>query len=59
MEDMKRFLEGMIRQTREDMEYQEKTAPEDPWNRFLEGKMHAFRLVREYLDRRQSQENLH
>lgn len=59
MEDVKHFLESMIRQTREDMEYQEKSDPEDPWNKFLEGKMHAFRLVREYLERRHEQKKLH
>jgi len=59
MEDMKRFVEGMILQTREDLEYQTQTDPEDPWMKFLEGKMHAFRLVREYLDKKQMQENLH
>jgi len=59
MEDMRQFLEGMIRQTREDLQYQEKTDPDDPWLKFLEGKMHAFRLVREYLDKRQMKEQLH
>jgi hypothetical protein len=59
MEDMKLFVERMIRQTLEDMEYQKRTDPDDSWLRFLEGKLQAFRLVKEHVDRRTMQEKLH
>ncbi len=59
MEDMKQYVEGLIRQTREDLEFQKKTDPEDPWIKFLEGKIQALRLVQEYIDKRYMKDQLH
>ncbi len=59
MDDMKLFVQNMIRQTLEDIEYQKKVDPDDPWMKFLEGKMHGFRLVQEYVDKRKNRDQLH
>jgi hypothetical protein len=61
MEDIMRFVGGMIKQTEEDIAFQRRSEePEDTWLKFLEGKLQAFKLVQGFLeDRQRRREQLH
>ena len=60
MEEIMRFVGGMIKQTEEDLAFQRKSDPDDEWLKFLEGKLQAFRLVWGYLeDLQRRREQLH
>ena len=45
MEELKSYIEKMVVQTEEDLAFQRKTDPADEWTKFLEGKLHAFRMI--------------
>ena len=60
MEEITRFVGGMIKQTEEDLAFQRRSEPADGWLRFLEGKLQAFKLVQGYLeDLQRKREQLH
>jgi hypothetical protein len=60
MDEIVRFVGGMIQQTEEDLAFQRRSEPDDAWMRFLEGKLQAFKLVQGYLeDLRRKREQLH
>jgi len=60
MDEVVRFVGGMIKQTEEDLILQRRSEPDDGWVKFLEGKLQAFKLVRGYLeDLRRKREQLH
>lgn len=60
MDEIVRFVGGMIKQTEEDLAFQRRSEPDDAWMKFLEGKLQAFRLVQGYLeDLRKKREQLH
>ena len=50
MEDIRRFVGEMIKQTEEDIAFQRRSEPEDEWLKFLEGKLQAFKLVLGFLE---------
>lgn len=50
VEDIALFVGRMTRQTEEDLAFQRKSDPEDAWMKFLEGKLHAFKLVQGFLE---------
>ena len=60
MDEIVRFVGGMIKQTEEDLAFQRRSESDDGWVKFLEGKLQAFKLVRGYLeDHRRKREQLH
>ena len=60
MDEIVRFVGGMIKQTEEDLAFQRRSEPDDAWMKFLEGKLQAFKLVQGYLeDLRKKREQLH
>jgi len=60
MDELRAFLEKMIRQTEEDLVFQRKSDPRDEWMKFLEGKLHALKLVQGQIeDIRRKGEQLH
>lgn len=50
MEELKRYIEKMTRQTVEDLAFQLKTDPADEWTKFLEGKLHAFKMIQSQME---------
>jgi len=60
MDEIVRFVGGMIKQAEEDLAFQRRSEPDDAWMKFLEGKLQAFKLVQGYLeDLRKKREQLH
>ena len=60
MDEIVRFVGGMIKQTEEDLAFQRRSESDDGWVKFLEGKLQAFKLVQGYLeDLRRKREQLH
>jgi tryptophanyl-tRNA synthetase len=60
MEEIRRFVVGMIKQTEEDLAFEKRSETEEGWLRFLEGKLQAFKLVQGFLeDLRKKREQLH
>jgi hypothetical protein len=51
VEELRMFVERMIRQTQEDLGIQRRKDPADEWMRFLEGKLLAFQLVRGQIEK--------
>jgi hypothetical protein len=49
VEEVLLFLGKMTRQTEEDLAFQRGSDPDDEWLKFLEGKLHAFRLVQGFV----------
>lgn len=49
LEEVLLFLGKMTRQTEEDLAFQRESGPDDEWLKFLEGKLHAFKLVQGFL----------
>ena len=60
VEEIMRFVAGMIKQTEEDLAFQRRSERDHGWLRFLEGKLQAFKLVQGYLeDLQRKREQLH
>jgi len=60
MDVLRAYIERMIKQTEEDLVFQRKTDPADEWMKFLEGKLHAMRLILAQMeDIRKKDEQLH
>jgi len=60
MDEIARFVGGMIKQTEEDLAFQRRSDPDDGWVKFLEGKLQAFKLVQGHLENLQKKrEQLH
>ena len=60
MEEIRRFVAGMIKQTEEDLAFERRSETEEGWLKFLEGKLQAFKLVQGFLeDMRKRKEELH
>ncbi len=50
VEEILDFVGRMTVQTEEDLAFQRRSAPEDAWMKFLEGKLQAFKLVQGYVE---------
>lgn len=60
MEEISRFVAGMIKQTEEDLAFQRRSETDDGWLQFLEGKLQAFKLVEGHLEEmRRKRKQLH
>lgn len=54
VEEILGFVGKMTKQTEEDLAFQRRSAPDDEWMKFLEGKLQAFKLVQGFLEDLQS-----
>lgn len=60
MDEIRRFVGGMIKQTEEDLAFERRSESDEAWLKFLEGKLQAFKLVQGFLeDLAKRREQLH
>ena len=50
MDEIRRFVDAMIRQTEEDLAFEQRSETDEAWLKFLEGKLQAFKLVQGFLE---------